>query len=92
MDQLTQKRLGRNGRSTSQNLDNFRAEMSVACLVDQSGDRVFASEDALALGGKSASAVGRIFEVAIRLNGLTKQDVEDVVKNSPDQSDVTLTV
>jgi hypothetical protein len=60
-------------------LANFRARMCVRCLVDADGNRLFQDGEAAALGERSTRALGRVFEVIARLNGL---DEEEIVKNS----------
>jgi hypothetical protein len=52
------------------NIENLRARLLVKTIVDESGQRLFADEDAVALGKKSAAALDRCFDVAQRLNGL----------------------
>lgn len=84
--------LQRNGREVSTNLQNIRSRLCLLCIVDETGERVFREEDEYPLGGKSAAALSRIFDVAQRLNGFTKTDVEDLAKNSSaDQSEDSLT-
>lgn len=60
---------------------NIMARMVVRCLVDEDGNRIFEDSDAEALGRKSASAVKRAFDVAMRLNGLSDEDVEAIAGN-----------
>lgn len=80
--------LQRNGKEVSTNLLNIRSRLCLLCIVDENGERVFREEDEYPLGGKSAAALSRIFDVAQRLNGFTKSDVEELAKNSnADQSD-----
>lgn len=70
------------------NRDNFRARLAVATVVDGKGDRVFDDSDIVLLGNKSAAALDRIMGIAMKLNGLSTDDVEDMVGNSePGQSD-----
>jgi hypothetical protein len=70
------------------NRENFRARLAVATLVDDDGTLLFGASDMDALGKKSAAALDRVMGVAMRLNGLSKDDVEDLVGNSePGQSD-----
>ena len=64
------------------NLSNVRARLAVLVMVDEFGARLFRDDQADALGEKSAAALDRIFDVAIRLNKLSQQDVEDLEKNS----------
>ena len=64
------------------NYTNVRARLVVRCLVDEDGNRLFQDGDEEFLGTKSGVAIGRIFDVASRLSGLTKTDVETLVGNS----------
>ena len=63
------------------NLRNLRARLTVICVVDEAGNRLFSDADAEALGQKSARAVDRIFSAAARLNALSSRDVEDLAGN-----------
>lgn len=67
------------GKATVQNV---RAKIAVRCTVDDNGNRVFSDSDAPALGAKSARALDRLYEVAARLSGIGKHDVEELAKNS----------
>lgn len=54
------------------------------CAMTIAGeDRVpiFAVADVDALGRKSGAALNRVFDVSARLNGLTKQDQDELAKN-----------
>jgi len=64
------------------NLTNIRAKLCSKCMVDQSGERLFADSDITALGKKSASALDRVFSAAQRLNGISADDVKELEKNS----------
>ncbi len=61
---------------------NVRAKLVASCVVGEDGARLFTDDDVLALGAKSAQALGRVFEVAQRLSGLTKEDVATLGKAS----------
>jgi len=63
------------------NLANVRARFAVLTVCDDSGQRLFTDEDAKELGTKSAAALDRVFEVAQRLNGFSKEDAEDLAGN-----------
>lgn len=52
---------------------NLTADLVVKVLVDEDGERVFADEDAEALGRKSSLVLAEIFTVAMRLSGLTAE-------------------
>jgi hypothetical protein len=70
------------GKSVKQNLDNMRAKLAAATIVDQAGARLFTAADVKALGKKSAAALDRVFSVAQRLNKLTEDDLEELAGNS----------
>jgi len=69
---------GRNARVV---MANIRARLAAATIVDENGKRVFTDKDAEALGKKSAAALDRVFAVAVRLNGLSEKDIEDLAGN-----------
>ena len=65
-----------------------RARLVAWSVVDENGKRVFSDADIPRLSEKSAAALQRIFNVAMRLSGISEEDIEELVKNSPDgQSD-----
>ncbi len=66
---------------------NLRARLCARCLVDDKGERLFTDAEAVALGGKSAGALDRIFAVTQRLNGMSAEDVEELAKNLPGDPD-----
>ncbi len=70
------------GKKRDVNLKNFRARLIVKSVVDKKGDRLFTMADIDALGAKSAAALGRCFDVATRLSGMSDEDVEELTKNS----------
>lgn len=70
------------GKNVEINKDNFRSRLLVRVLVDEKGERLFSDQDVSALGAKSAKTLDRLFTVAMKVNGLSKDDVEDLTKNS----------
>jgi hypothetical protein len=62
-------------------LANVRASLAVRAIHDADGKRVFTDGDAEWLGDKAAGPLSDIFDVAIRLNRLSKQDQDELVKN-----------
>jgi hypothetical protein len=70
------------GKSVDINKDNFRARLLVRVLVDEKGERIFSDQDVAALGDKSGKALDRLFSAAMRVNGLSRDDVEELTKNS----------
>ncbi len=70
------------------NRENFRARLAVATVVDADGGRMFDDSDKDALGKKSSAALDRIMSVALKMNGMSPSDVEDMVENfEPGQND-----
>jgi|SRR5215472_9525365 len=59
---------------------DVRARLAVMAMVDDEGRPVFDESDIPALSAKSSRALDRIFAVAVRLNGITKEDLEDIKK------------
>jgi hypothetical protein len=74
--------LERKGRDADQNLIMLRARMVALSIVDESGTRVFSERDVESLNDKSASALETVFKAAMRLSGLSKEDVDELTKNS----------
>lgn len=64
------------------NLRNARARLVIACAIDEAGQPLFTQGDLLHLGQKSATALERLFQVAQRLSGMSKDDVEELTGNS----------
>lgn len=60
----------------------FSAALLAACIVDESGARLFSADDMAALQKKSAASLDAPAAVAMRLNGLGGGAVEAAVKNS----------
>ena len=82
------------GEDRKMNLDNVRAKLCVLTIVDDKGNRIFAETDIIALGKKSGQALDRIYEVSQTLNGIGKNDIEELVKNSEQlgQGDVSTSI
>jgi hypothetical protein len=60
---------------------DFRARIVATTVCDENGTRLFEPEDIPILGRKSCSALDRITDVAVRLNGFSKKDQEELAKN-----------
>lgn len=69
------------GSDKAAGLRNVRAFLLVRCLCDEAGERLFEDGDAEALGAKSASVLGRLFETAMELNGIGAEAVEELAGN-----------
>ncbi|MFI0897062.1 hypothetical protein [Streptomyces sp. NPDC020983] len=63
-------------------LRNARARLLVRVLVNENGTRIFADQDAMALGKKNAAVLERLYDVAARLSGMTDEAAEDAEGNS----------
>jgi hypothetical protein len=68
------------------NRDDMRAKLLARVIVDEKNQRLFCDADIRALGAKSADALDVLFEVAQRLNGLAKGDLEKAEKNSESEA------
>jgi hypothetical protein len=68
------------------NFDNIRARMVALSVVDESGARLFDEADIVALGGKSAKALDRVYEAATRLNAIGDEEVAALGKPSAEAS------
>jgi hypothetical protein len=62
-------------------MEMYRARLAAACIVDESGKRLFQGAAVKRLGEKSAQALSRVVDVASRLSGLTDSDVEELTGN-----------
>ena len=74
---------GRQRAST--NMDNLRARLGAWSIVDGNGERLFTDEDVLALGTKSAAGLDRVFEVAMRLSGISETDADELAEAMVDR-------
>lgn len=61
----------------------YRAFVVASTVCDASGQMLFVEPEKVyeQLGRKGAAAISRLFNVACRLNLLTKEDEEELVKN-----------
>jgi hypothetical protein len=68
------------GPDRTVNVQNIRARLCARCIVNAGGTPLFTDADVEALGAKSAKVLDRIFEQAQKLNGLRKEDVDELGK------------
>jgi hypothetical protein len=61
---------------------DVRGRLAAFTLCDEQGNRLFTSADIGALSALSCKPLARIWDVAIRLNRVTRGDVEELEKNS----------
>jgi hypothetical protein len=64
------------------NLANIRARLCQMTICDEKGTLLFNGSQIAELGKKNAAAMDRCFSVGQRLSGISKQDLEDMTKNS----------
>lgn len=69
-------------KSGDQDLRNMRARFLVRVIVNENGTRIFAEQDAAALGKKSSGAIGRLWVVAAALSGMSGDEEEEAEGNS----------
>ncbi len=63
--------------------EHFRAKLVVRCLCDEKGERLFKDEETGLLSDSLPSpAVVKLFDAAHKLNRLSKEDTDELVKNS----------
>jgi hypothetical protein len=88
------KTSGKGRKATRElNLINARAKIAVLAMVDEEGKPLFTENDMPLLSRKSGAALGRIAEVAMRLAGLTDEDLDELEGNSESsQADSSVTV
>lgn len=60
----------------------LRERLVVACCRDDEGKPLFQQEDVKAISATSAARIEPLVDAAMRLCGMTNQDVEDIAKNS----------
>lgn len=70
------------GPNQSENWKRFRARMLVACVVGEDDQPLFREQDVDALNEKSAAALDYLTDIAQRLSGFRRQDVDEITKNS----------
>lgn len=82
-DKFEAQFVGKDGASVrAEGLEGFRARLAAATLVDEHGKQLFRSPaEAKRLGEKSASALQRVCDVAMRLSKMNEGDVKELAGN-----------
>jgi len=62
----------------------FTVKFASLAICDEDGKRLFEDKDIALLQQKNAAAIARIAEAAQRLSGFSKQEMEELEKNSND--------
>jgi len=60
---------------------NVRAKLAAATLQNEDGSLMFSESDVERLGNKSAAALQRVYDVAVKLNRIGADDVDELAKN-----------
>lgn len=63
-------------------MENLRARLVIMTACDEKGELIFSPKDAHEVGKHNAAVVSRLYDVATRLSGITKSDIDELVKNS----------
>lgn len=61
--------------------DNFRAKLVAATACDENDRLVFDFSDVSILGQRSGKVIGRLYDVAKKLNGIGEKEMKEIVKN-----------
>lgn len=69
------------GKKIRMNMQNVRARLARLTCVDEKGAPIFQASDEHWLGEKSAAALDRVFDVAMRLAGMRDHDIEELTEN-----------
>lgn len=65
------------GKTRRFDLPSMRVALVAAAIVDAAGIRLFSKQDVTALGNKSAAALDRVADVAMRLAGIGDDDEDE---------------
>jgi hypothetical protein len=80
-DQFEASVVERKGKKSRMNTRNLRARLVAMAVVDEKNKPLFKTTDIEALGKKSAAALDRVFDVAMRLAGMRDEDIEELTEN-----------
>ena len=68
------------GKNVKANMRVVRETLSAFSICDEQGNLLFTKKDISALGKKSAAALERVVNVAMRLSGIGEQDMKELAK------------
>jgi hypothetical protein len=63
-------------------IENLRARLVTLSVCDDKGVRLFTDADVKEIGQKNAAVLAQLYDVAAKLSGITKEDLDDIAKNS----------
>ena len=77
---------GARGGSVEMDLRNARAKLVARCAVsaEVDGVRIFTDEDAVKIGNKNAPMIDMLYDVASRVSGIRKEDLDEVLEDFED--------
>jgi hypothetical protein len=84
MSMLNQRRTGdsRNPISYETSIENYRVKLAINTVCDKDGNLLFTAKDiSLLAQSMSAANMEKIVDVASKLNAITNQDKEEILKN-----------
>ncbi len=62
-------------------IENFRTEYLLRCLCDEKGQLLFSRAQIADLAGKSGAVIARLFDLALKHNKMSPEDVEHLGKS-----------
>jgi hypothetical protein len=74
------------GKRRQVSMKNVRAKLVAFCCIEPDGQHTFTEADVEQLGGVRGDLVDRLFTVAQRLSGMSKEDVDELGSSSPKSS------
>lgn len=86
MDPLSVNNNAKEGQKTvtfvRDRMATARERLVEISVCNEDGSRFFKEGDASAIGRKNAAIVSKLYDAAARLSGITKEDLDEIVKNS----------
>ncbi len=87
-DQFEASTVDQRGGKQKPNLANLRARLVSRCVVNAKGEPLFTSGYVSRLGAeKSAAAIDFLFQQCQKLNGFTKEDIEELAEDFGEGTD-----
>jgi len=80
-DHLEASMLGDKPEEKIKALRNLRAKFVSICVCNEDGERLFTEADVLKIGKKSGTALDTLLGAIRKLNGMTEEEEEEMVKN-----------
>lgn len=80
--QLEMAFIEQDAKQKAKRMANLRERVVAWCTVGENGERLFSDSDAAVLASKNAAAIGRIFDCAWKLSGLTKEEADALGEGS----------